>query len=55
MLPRNPREHAGVAASPGRFLKRRRRHKGETILSEKAGALWRDMVQRMCKDAAAHE
>ena len=55
MLPRNPREHAGVAASPGRFLKRRRHVIQRPIRSEKPGALRRDMVQRMCKDAAAHD
>ena len=55
MLPRNPREHAGVAASPGRFLKRRRHVIQRTIRSENSGALWRGMVQRLCKDAAAHD
>ena len=51
-LAANPRAHAGVAASPGRF--RRRRHPAEAIRSENSGALWRDRVRRMCKDAAAH-
>ena len=55
MAPRNPREHAGVAASPGRFLKRRRHVIQRTIRSENSGALWRGMVQPMCKDAAAHD